>query len=161
MKSNLLEICDTKYSLRCKFDSDKAVEVLKEFVGRQPVDINILGLLGKELHLQEALLSYDIKPVGVSDPQPIELRISLLIRKFTVLSSFWDCKVPPKLVAIEDEQIIKLMMAQSLQVVQRKKLLGQLVSDANSAELTYGHVKRAKMAQTESSGLVKHGSRRV
>ena len=61
VKNNLLEICDTKYSLRCKFDSEKAVETLKNFVKLQPDDINILGLLGKELHLQEALLAYSVK----------------------------------------------------------------------------------------------------
>lgn len=71
VKNNLLEVCDTKYAVKCKFDSERAIEVLKEFVGRQPVDINILGLLGKELHLQEALLSYSIKPAGAGDPLPV------------------------------------------------------------------------------------------
>ena len=58
VQSNFIEICDTKYSVKCSFEDAKALSSLKDFVTRQPLDINILGLLGKQVRLNNATLNY-------------------------------------------------------------------------------------------------------
>ena len=47
VKNNFIELCDTKYSIKCKFESVAALTTLKDYVKSQAEDINILGLLGK------------------------------------------------------------------------------------------------------------------
>ena len=61
VKGNAIEICDAQYSLRCKFASSASLDTLREFIKGQPEDINILGLLGKQLKLHDAAIRYSIK----------------------------------------------------------------------------------------------------
>ena len=61
VKNNFIEVCDTKYSVKCAF-SNQAQSVLKDYVKKQPEDINILGLLGKQLLLEDATLRFKVSP---------------------------------------------------------------------------------------------------
>ena len=100
MKNNFVEVCDTKYALKCAFESSQAQSVLKDYVKRQPEDINILGLLGKQLLLEEAQLCLFIK----SKNNKLKVKLRVQISKFQVLASCWDAKTFfPKVRAIEEE----------------------------------------------------------
>ena len=61
VKNNFVEVCDTKYSIKCAFETGQAKMSLKEFIQKQPTDINILGLLGKQLLIEEAQLRSSLK----------------------------------------------------------------------------------------------------
>ena len=59
--ANFIEVCDGKYAVKCAFESEQARSSLKGYVKRQPEDINILGLLGKQILIEEAQLRFAIK----------------------------------------------------------------------------------------------------
>ena len=52
-----MEVCDLKYSIPCRFTQKSALTTLKNYVKEQPIDINILGLLGKQLKLTDAVMT--------------------------------------------------------------------------------------------------------
>ena len=54
VKNNFIELCDSKYSIKCKFETGVAQSALKDYISQQAADINILGLLGKQLLLEDA-----------------------------------------------------------------------------------------------------------
>lgn len=53
VRNNFIELCDSKYSIKCKFETVQAQTALKDYIGGQAADINILGLLGKQLLLED------------------------------------------------------------------------------------------------------------
>ena len=113
VKNNFIEVCDTKYSVKCAF-SNQAQSVLKDYVKKQPEDINILGLLGKQLLLEDATLRFKVSPT-MDNQLKVKLRVQ--IKTFQVLASNFDAKAFfPKVQAIEEECIVKsLIQAKVLQ----------------------------------------------
>jgi len=93
VKNNFVELCDTKYSIKCKFETVAALTTLKDYIKNQAEDINILGLLGKQLQLTDA----QFRSAVIMKNNTVQIKLRLQIRRFEVLSSYWDCKVPPKL----------------------------------------------------------------
>ena len=56
-----LEVCDNFHSIQCRFVGESAKKQLSTFIREQTEDINILGLLGRQLNLKEACLRIIIK----------------------------------------------------------------------------------------------------
>ena len=91
---------------------------MKDYAQRQPEDINILGLLGKQLLLEDAQLCLLIKPVKSpiqqqqqASSQLLKVKLRAQIKKFQVLASCWDAKTFfPKVRAIEDENVVKALL---------------------------------------------------
>ena len=76
VKNNFIEVCDTKYSVKCSF-SNQAQSVLKDYVKKQPEDINILGLLGKQLQLEDATLRFKVSPSTIDGQIKVRLRVKI------------------------------------------------------------------------------------
>ena len=62
------------------------------------------------------------------------MRLQVRIKQFEVLASFWDCKVPPRLVAIEEEMVTRSLLDCKRHEVQRR-LLSTRVTEADSSEV--------------------------
>ena len=56
-----IEVCDSTHSIQCKFVGDLAKKQLASFIRDETEDINILGLLGRQLELKEACLRLIMK----------------------------------------------------------------------------------------------------
>ena len=53
-RKNCFEVCDFKHSVRCEFlESTEGYNKLVEAIEKQSKNLNILGLLGKQLQLRE------------------------------------------------------------------------------------------------------------
>lgn len=57
------------------------------------------------------------------------MKLRLQIRKFRVLQTYWDCKVPPKLTQIEQDSVISTLMKHLLNDAQRLTVLGSLAKE--------------------------------
>ena len=51
VSNNTIDICDMKYAVKCKFVGNKCKQKLEMFLKKQPEDINILSLVGKQIKL--------------------------------------------------------------------------------------------------------------
>ena len=72
------------------------------------------------------------------------MRLSIQVKKFEVLTSYWDCKVPPKLEPIEDEIMVKALMQKKAIEIQRKYLQNMLKDEHDDPLTDFGkHSRRA------------------
>jgi len=80
-REDLLEVCDRSFSIKVRFEP---MENLKAIVMSQPYELNILGLIGKQLFIQTSeMCFYDGK-------------LCLLINSCEIKENRgWDRSVPP------------------------------------------------------------------
>ena len=111
-----LEVCDHSHSIQCSFVGELAKKQLAAFIRDQTEDINILGLLGRQLNLKEACIRIIIKKEidQLTHQTKCIVKLRLNIYDFEVLKTQWDCEVPACLTLIENDSSIATLLRKKM-----------------------------------------------
>ena len=129
-----VEMCDSTHSIQCKFVGELAKKQLASFIRDQTEDINILGLLGRQLELKEAcmriVIKKDIDPLTHQAQSIVKLRLN--IYNFEILKTQWDCNVPARLTPVEEDMCIDTLLKKKMYDCQKRVFLEKLPSEKES-----------------------------
>ena len=84
-----VELCDSTHSISCKFVGELAKKQLAAFVRDQTEDINILGMLGRQLELREACMRIILKKDidALTHQSQVKVKLRLNVYDFEVLKT--------------------------------------------------------------------------